>query len=1042
MLSTLLLPGKALAQWQEVATPPLTFGIQSLFDGGNEIYANSEWGLHRSYSQGVNWEENLLQHGTVFQKDGDTLYCNLYDEPMGDYAISYDNGYNWTFFQTGLGYGRDQAVIGKWLFVIKFDVNLCYLYRVNLENGTKEIIEWDLSAFPSAKLERKGNELWVTDYSRLKRTIDAGDTWEEITPESPPKVIKEFLILGDTFLVLNSQNIVVRSMDNGANWQTLGTFPESLIGSSNKWRYVGGRLFALGDKAILVSDDIGETWTVFFTPIKGLLLDVLQLGDDYLVSNISGRSPGFHRSMDNGITWSHITGGFQGISRIDTVFAANDDIIISNGYNRFSEDGGMTWNIFSLDSVDAILGLVKKNGQYYCHFQDKLYASYGDFTYWQLVNPSFQGTCCLSVAEDLLLAIDKSGYQYVIYSTDNGYTWEESGGKVPQYTGTVYRYANVGKMMFNVPPFTIAHISPDLGISWDNYPWQGWFGVEGRVKKITANNDNLFQLADRDFCIFKKGGGWSYKTQQLINQTGITNPYFKDIEVSTEGVLITDTLDRVFFSPDFGDLWTLLNDSISLLPDEHIRFLKSNEQAFYLITNQDRVWRLDYTSLENLYVRGQVFNDLNDNGSPDSGEPPLPGVIVWSSQHNAYTSTDSLGRYTFFAQSFVNDTIKVFPPSSYGVANPPLYVANSAASDQHFAVHFTPAIYDLAISATPFTPFRPGFMSYIYLSCKNWGTEATDGQIKFVPSVYFDSLSADPPTSSVIGDTLVWDVADLMMLEKTSILISAQMAMDAPLGDTVVCYARASHNHIEQTPDDNIYRLESIIVGSFDPNDKRVEPVMLTPEELVQDNRLTYTVRFQNTGTYPATYVTITDALSPLLDLSTLQVLDASHPMTWALEGNRTLKFYFNNINLPDSTTNEPGSHGYVRFSLQARQNLQPGTNLSNRASIYFDFNLPIHTNYATTNVIAPSLAGEASLPGHLLLMPNPATRQVQIDLPAPNHSPGTVEVYTTAGVKKLTQSTGSHSTLLDLKGLAPGLYLVVWVIQGRRFVGKLVVQA
>ncbi len=57
------------------------------------------------------------------------------------------------------------------------------------------------------------------------------------------------------------------------------------------------------------------------------------------------------------------------------------------------------------------------------------------------------------------------------------------------------------------------------------------------------------------------------------------------------------------------------------------------------------------------------------------------------------------------------------------------------------------------------------------------------------------------------------------------------------------------------------------------------------------------------------------------------------------------ISFYFSNIFLPDSITNEPESHGYVAFSLSAYQDINELDTISNHASIFFDQNQPIITN-------------------------------------------------------------------------------------------------
>lgn len=145
-------------------------------------------------------------------------------------------------------------------------------------------------------------------------------------------------------------------------------------------------------------------------------------------------------------------------------------------------------------------------------------------------------------------------------------------------------------------------------------------------------------------------------------------------------------------------------------------------------------------------------------------------------------------------------------------------------------------------------------------------------------------------------------------------------------------------------------------IGSWDPNDIRVFPKGQGPEQLVDaDTELEYHIRFQNTGTDTAFRVLIRDTLPlDLLDLSSLQVGAHSHALEWWVNGDGILHFEFAPIALPDSTSNEAASHGFVRFKIRQHEGNLPGTLINNRAAIYFDFNEPVITNTAWVKVKKP----------------------------------------------------------------------------------------
>lgn len=150
-----------------------------------------------------------------------------------------------------------------------------------------------------------------------------------------------------------------------------------------------------------------------------------------------------------------------------------------------------------------------------------------------------------------------------------------------------------------------------------------------------------------------------------------------------------------------------------------------------------------------------------------------------------------------------------------------------------------------------------------------------------------------------------------------------------------------------------------VVVGSWDPNDKAAWPAIPTPEEVAAERPVEYLIRFQNTGTFLAENVRITDQLPGGVDAADPEFLGSSHPWQTTYE-NGILEFNFDGIMLPDSNSNEPESHGSVLFQVTPRNTLPPRDSVWNRACIHFDFNGPVITNAATFSVelntaVAPS---------------------------------------------------------------------------------------
>jgi len=128
---------------------------------------------------------------------------------------------------------------------------------------------------------------------------------------------------------------------------------------------------------------------------------------------------------------------------------------------------------------------------------------------------------------------------------------------------------------------------------------------------------------------------------------------------------------------------------------------------------------------------------------------------------------------------------------------------------------------------------------------------------------------------------------------------------------------------------------------SCDPNNKIVMPAGCGPNGNVNKNEnLTYTIRFQNKGTGPATNVLLSDELDSDLDVGALRILSSSHNITSTqIIPNNKLIIKFDGINLPAEGIDPVGSNGFVVINISPKPGLPDGTVITNQTGIYFDQN-------------------------------------------------------------------------------------------------------
>lgn len=216
------------------------------------------------------------------------------------------------------------------------------------------------------------------------------------------------------------------------------------------------------------------------------------------------------------------------------------------------------------------------------------------------------------------------------------------------------------------------------------------------------------------------------------------------------------------------------------------------------------------------------------------------------------------------------------------------------------------------------------------------------------------------------------------------------------------------------------------VVNSYDPNDKSVVPAGDGPEGRIpfDQEKLTYLVRFQNTGNAPAFDVFIDDTLDTDLDLMGLEVIASSHPMVLEIQ-DRTLRFRFDDINLPDSASNEPESHGYVLYRIPIVAGSNIGTRIRNTAYIFFDLNPAIITNTTLSTLSLEVGVDETSdLVDRLTVHPNPTPGRITLELDQ-GQLGGVIRLFDTSGSLVSQAVINDTTTVVDLEGLQPGLYFV-----------------
>jgi uncharacterized repeat protein (TIGR01451 family) len=457
-------------------------------------------------------------------------------------------------------------------------------------------------------------------------------------------------------------------------------------------------------------------------------------------------------------------------------------------------------------------------------------------------------------------------------------------------------------------------------------------------------------------------------------------------------------------------------------------------------TGYDNYW-LDEPVSCDVRIRGHVYNDFNGNCIQDNGEGGVANVIIRTVSGNYYASTDNNGNYEIQADAG-NYTINAFTPPFWNQICPsaPTSISVNAATPGNIYngnnFYFQPdSIFNDIQVYLSSGPARPGFPITWYLNVRNVGTTALSPTLIFHHDAQSTYSSSSPNGAySIAQKTVTWNVPLLAPQTNRSFYVYGTMGLTSALGDSVRADAAANISGIDVNLSNNTDFYARLITGSYDPNDKLVEPRGTGEQGFItsDDSTFHYTIRFQNSGTDTAFTVVVRDTLDPSLDVTTFKLDAVSHPMTYEISGTGIVTFRFDNILLPDSFVNEPASHGLISYFINRKQDLAMGTRIENTAGIYFDFNLPIITN-TTVNTLFDATVGIKEQQALLFsVSPNPSSDRSQVSFALASSQSVRLLVQDLSGRVLHIQnfgvlSSGEHQLILDRGklGLSSGVYFI-----------------
>lgn len=428
-------------------------------------------------------------------------------------------------------------------------------------------------------------------------------------------------------------------------------------------------------------------------------------------------------------------------------------------------------------------------------------------------------------------------------------------------------------------------------------------------------------------------------------------------------------------------------------------------------------------------IQGTTTFD-NENNGCDTNDVILPNLrlnITDGTNSGSFIS-NTTGNYTIPLQAGTYSITPVLENPSYFNINPNSFDVNLTSTsnpyNQNICLSPNGLHKDVEITLIPTSPARPGFDATYRLIYKNKGTITANGVIKVDFSANPDVMhfqSANPTITSSSTTELLWNYTNLQPFETR--VIDFTMHLNAPTatppllgGDYLGIAALILLNEGEdEYYQDNNSQLKQLVVNSVDPNDKTcLEGTIVSTEKIGE--YLHYLIRFENTGTYPATNVVVKDMIDTnVFDISTLQIIQTSHNCVTKITNPDKVEFIFENINLPfDDATND----GYVAFKIKTKPTVSVGTELKNKADIFFDYNFPVTTNEFLTTIQV--MGTDETVVPPIEIYPNPVKEILYFKT---DEIILKIEVFDVVG--RILQSHSVSQNQTNLRELKSGNYLL-----------------
>ncbi len=462
------------------------------------------------------------------------------------------------------------------------------------------------------------------------------DYWEPTSGPTGTNITVWAIGEEETILAGGYQNQILKSVDNGNSWESLGFVNNRILSIAVNEK---GEIFA-GSQGwgVFYSEDGGKNWET-----RNVGLHSNAWGNAFAFNSSGniflGTENGVYRSEDSGLTWQYL--GRNNISVSTITINANDHIFVhyQSGFLK-SEDNGNTWTIMDMNFTDRYsirdFAVAPNDDLFLLGAEDGVYRSSDNGENWNKIeNLDFKSRLkeiTFNASGTIFISTENEG---VFRSTDNGNNWTRiNSGLASLYIDDII-CANNGDLLVN--SYSGIYKSTDTGDSW-KYQANGYSNLRTLDLK-TGNDDYLF--AKTNDGVYKSGDDGNSWEPILLEPNG-------EMAVDSKGIIYFKNPDGIIYSADNGVSWIQIQNTPSL------SLIELNNQGDIILggvsgSHSGKSINEVYLSSDNGNIWDLIFKDTADFRIREISINNKDDIFIGTSKGGIISSNDNGETWNFLA---------------------------------------------------------------------------------------------------------------------------------------------------------------------------------------------------------------------------------------------------------------------------------------------------------------------------------------------------------------------------------------------------------